>query len=118
MVSADLSIRDFSGNAVVALCGELHLADVPAVASYLMSAVAACGPSIIVDLADLKYIDASGLAGLVRVLKWTRGRGGELFLVAPRRQVRRVLKLTCLIDVFSVHPSVEHAASGARVPVR
>lgn len=74
MSDPDLSIRDVSGHAVVALRGELDLADAPRVASFLMAAVAACGPSIIVDLAGLKNLESSGLGILVRVLKWTRGK--------------------------------------------
>jgi anti-sigma B factor antagonist len=112
--NVDLSIRDFGGPAVIALSGELDLAGTPGVASHLITAVAACGPSVIVDLAGLESIGYSGLAVLVRVLKWARGSGGDLSLAAPQQQVRRVLELTGLIDVFSVYPSVEEAATGAR----
>ncbi|MGO8892310.1 MAG: hypothetical protein ACLP8X_39270 [Streptosporangiaceae bacterium] len=43
MLDVDLSIRDLDGRAVVALRGELNLADTPGVASHLIAAVAACG---------------------------------------------------------------------------
>jgi anti-sigma B factor antagonist len=112
--NVDLSIRDFGGPAVIALSGELDLAGTPGVASHLITAVAACGPSVIVDLADLESIGYGGLAVLVRVLKWARSSGGDLSLAAPQQQVRRVLELTGLIDVFSVYLSVEEAAAGAR----
>jgi anti-sigma B factor antagonist len=112
--SVDLSIRDFGGPAVVALSGELDLAGTPGVASHLITAVAACGPSVIVDLAGLDSIGYSGLAVLVRVLKWARGSGGDLSLAAPQQQVRRMLEFTGLIDVFSVYASVDEAATGAR----
>jgi anti-anti-sigma factor len=110
----DLSIRDFDGQAVVALRGELNLADTPSVASHLIAAVAACGPSVIVDLAGLESICYSGLSVLLRIRKWTRQSGGDLPLAAPRQPVRRILEATGLIDVFSVYPSVEEAASSAR----
>jgi len=110
MFSVDLSIRN-RGQAVVTLRGELDLASTPAAASHLITAVAACGPSVIVDLASLESIGYSGLAILVRMLKWTRGSGGHLTLAAPQQQVRRVLEATGLIDVFAVYASVEEAAS-------
>ncbi len=113
MRDVDLSIRDGDGLVVVALRGELDLADAPGVASHLITAVAVGGPSVIVDLADLEGIGYSGLMVLLRVRKWTRRNGGELFLAAPRQPVRRMLKATGLIDVFSVYRSVEEAASGA-----
>jgi anti-sigma B factor antagonist len=115
MFNVDLSVGDFDGYAVVALRGELDLLDTSDVASHLIAAVAACGPSIIVDLAGLKFIDSCGLGVLVRVLRWTRESGGDLSLAAPQRQVRRVLGITGLIDVFSVYPSVKRAVTGAKL---
>ena len=114
MLSLDLSISDFDGQAVVALRGESDLADTPGVASHLIAAVAACGPSVIVDLAGLEGIGYSGLSVLLRIRKWTRQSGGDLPLAAPQQPVRRILEATGLIDVFSVYPSVEEAANSLR----
>jgi anti-sigma B factor antagonist len=111
--NADLSIPDLDGQAVVALRGELGLADAPSVASHLIAAVAACGAWVIVDLADLEGIGYGGLSVLLRVRKWIQRSGGELSLAAPQPPVRQILKTTGLIDVFSVYPSVEEAASSA-----
>jgi anti-sigma B factor antagonist len=115
MFNAELSIGSYGGHAVVALRGELDLADVPAVASHLMREVAVRGPSIVLDLAGLEFIDCCGLGALVRVLKWTRQGGGDMSLAAPQELVRRVLSVTGLIDVFSVYPTVEQAVSGTRL---
>jgi len=115
MFNVELSIGDFDGYAVVALCGELDLFDTSDVTSHLIAAVAAYGPSIIVDLAGLNFIDSCGLGVLVRVLRWTRESGGDLSLAAPQQQVRRVLEITGLIDVFSVYPSVQQAVTGAEL---
>jgi anti-sigma B factor antagonist len=115
MFNVELSVGGFGGHAVVALCGELDVADAPDVASRLIAAAAACGPSIIVDLAGLEFIDCCGLGVLVRVLNWTRENGGDMALAAPQQRVRLVLEITGLIDVFSVYPSVEQAVSGARL---
>ena len=114
MLSVELSIGDFDGQAVVALRGESNLADTPSVASHLIAAVAACGPSVIVDLAGLESIGYSGLSVLLRIRKWTRQSGGDLPLAAPQQPVRQILEATGLIDVFSVYPSVEEAANSLR----
>jgi anti-sigma B factor antagonist len=114
MLSVDLSIGDFDGQAVVALRGESNLADTPGVASHLIAAVAACGPSVIVDLAGLEGIGYSDLSVLLRIRKWTRQSGGDLPLAAPQQPVRQILEATGLIDVFSVYPSVEEAANSLR----
>jgi anti-sigma B factor antagonist len=114
MFNVDLSVGDFDGYAVVVLCGELDLLDTSDVASHLIATVAAYGPSVIVDLAGLTFIDSCGLGVLVRVLRWARESGGDLSLAAPRGQVRRVLEITGLIDVFTVYASVKQAVSGAQ----
>jgi anti-sigma B factor antagonist len=114
MLNVDLSIRDGDGLGVVALRGGFEQADGPGVASHLITAVAVCGPSVIVDLAALDGIGYSGLTVLLRIRKWTRANGGDLPLAAPQPAVRRILEATGLIDVFSVYPGVEEAANGAR----
>jgi len=114
MLSVEFSIGDFDGQPVVALRGESNLADTPSVASHLIAAVAACGPSVIVDLAGLEGIGYSGLSVLLRVRKWTRQSGGDLPLAAPQQTVRQILEATGLIDVFSVYPSVAEAANSLR----
>jgi anti-sigma B factor antagonist len=114
MFNVELRVGGLGGHAVVALHGEFDLADVPAVASHLIAAVAACGPSVIVDLAGLEFIDCCGLGVLVRALKWTRESGGDVVLAAPPQHVRRLLRLIGLNGVFSVYSSVEQAASGAK----
>lgn len=118
MFNVELSIGGHGGHCghtVVALRGELDLADAPAVASRLIAAVAAGGPSIIVNLAGLEFMDCCGLGVLIRVLKRARERGGELYLTAPQQRVRTVLNAAGLIDVFSIYPNVEQAVIAARL---
>ncbi len=111
MLSLDLSTSECRGRVVVALRGELDVADAATVGAAL-AAVAAREREIIVDLAGLGFIDCSGVAALVRARKHARDGGGDLLLAAATQQVLRVLTLTRLIDVFSVHASVEEAAQG------
>jgi anti-sigma B factor antagonist len=109
MASMKLSTRQSDGKAVVALRGELDVADAASVAAALV-AVAARAPEIIVDLAGLEFIDSSGLAALALARVQARRAGGDLLLAAPHDQVLRVLAVTRLAEVFSVHASVDEAA--------
>ena len=108
MFSVDLSTREGDGHVIVALRGELDILDAAGVASAL-AAVTAREPRVIVDLAGLGFIDASGLAALVSGWKHARRAGGDLLLAAPQQRVLEVLTVTRLLDLFSVHPSVEEA---------
>ncbi|HEV2378126.1 MAG TPA: STAS domain-containing protein [Streptosporangiaceae bacterium] len=113
MVSVDLSIRECGGHMVVALRGELDIADAASVAAEL-AVVAARKRDIIIDLAGLEFIDSSGVAALARGRKHARHAGGDLLLAAPRQQVLRVLTLTRLLDAFAVHASVDEAAGNSQ----
>jgi anti-sigma B factor antagonist len=112
MISVDLSTRACDGHVIVALRGELDIADAVSVAAEL-AAVAAREPEIIVDLGGLEFIDSSGVAALARGRKQARHAGGDLRLAAAQQQVLRVLTLTRLIEAFPVHASVDEAAGSA-----
>jgi anti-sigma B factor antagonist len=112
MFSTELSTRSCDGYAVVALSGELDLADAAIVAAEL-TAVAAREPGIILDLAGLNFIDSSGVAALARGRRQARQAGGDLVVAAPQRQVMRVLAIIRLAEAFSVYATVEEAAGPA-----
>ena len=112
MFSVNLSTREGDGHVVVALRGEVDVADAVSVAAAL-AAVAARDLAIIVDLAGLDFIDSSGVAALAHGRKHARRAGGDLVLAAPQQQVLLVLTLTRLIEVFPVHASVDEAADSA-----
>jgi anti-anti-sigma factor len=104
------------GHVVVALNGYLDVVNAESVMAVLAAAVAR-DLRIIVDLAALEFIDCCALGALGRVRAQARQAGGDLLLAAPRGPVRRILALTGLIDVFSVHASVEDAVRIARPAV-
>jgi anti-anti-sigma factor len=112
MFSTVLSTRSGDGYVVVALRGELDLADAAVVAAEL-AAVAAREPGMIVDLAGLGFIDSSGVAALARGRRQARLAGGDLVLAAPRRQPMRLLALIRLAEPFCVYATVEEAAAEA-----
>lgn len=66
-------------------------------------------PHLVVDLAQVPFIDSAGLAALVSVLKLTRKVGGTMLLSGIQPQARTVFSLTMLDQVFTIHPSIEAA---------
>lgn len=64
--------------------------------------VRSVSPRVVVDLADVEFVDSAGLAALISGMKQARRRGGDLRLVAPRHpDAVRIFDLTCLTDVFA-----------------
>ena len=109
MFSADLGTRDCGGQVAVMLSGELDVVDAATVPATL-SAIAAGGSVVTVDLARLKVLDASGLTALMLAREHARAAGGELLLAAPQRQALLVLTAARLADVLPVHACGEDAA--------
>jgi anti-anti-sigma factor len=77
MISVDLSTSECDGKVVVALHGELDMADAASVPAALAT-VAASQPEIIVDLSRLKFIDSNGAAALARGRETARHAGDDL----------------------------------------
>jgi anti-anti-sigma factor len=102
MLSVDLSIREGDGLTVVTLRGELDVADAASVAAAL-SAAAERARVVIVDLAPLDFIDSSGADALAEAARDARQRGRDFLLVAAQPQVLRVLAITALAAVPSLH---------------
>lgn len=112
MFSTELTSHSRHGRAVVALSGELDLADADSVA-FALATIAGRAPSIIVDLAGLEFIDARGVMALARGRTRARKAGGDLVLAAPRRKVMRVLAAVRRIDPFTIYATADEAARSA-----
>jgi len=72
--------------------------------SLLKDAVTGLSPLrvVVIDLSDVKMLDAGGLGMLVSLHNWACVNGIQLKLVNPSRLVRQVLALTRLTSVFNI----------------
>jgi anti-sigma B factor antagonist len=55
------------------------------------------------------FLDSTGLSVLIAGLKRCQSSGGELRLVAPRPNVRRVLEITGLTETFHISDDAQKA---------
>ncbi len=72
---------------------------------------------IIVDLNEAKILNSCGLGSLVCALTKLRRSGGDLRLANVGIEVRHLLIITRLEEVFSLFPSVEQAIEDTHVKV-
>lgn len=61
------------------------------------------GGVVIANLADVAYIDASGLGALVTARKRIRFAGGDLELAGLNEDLRVLLEITKLDTLFTIH---------------
>ena len=72
---------------------------------------------VIMDLSNVGFVDSQGLGALISCLKVLRQADGSLTLTHLSESVEAVLRITRLIRVFDVLPSVDDAlAAAARRP--
>ncbi|HEU4868851.1 MAG TPA: STAS domain-containing protein [Actinomycetota bacterium] len=64
---------------------------------------------IAVDVQAVEFMDSSGLGVIVGAHKRLKGEEGELVLVSPNKQMRRILALTGLDQILTVRISVDEA---------
>lgn len=67
------------------------------------------GESVLLDMADVSYIDSSGIAAMAQALSHARGKSLAFALIQPGEAVMRVLHLTRLDKVFDMYPSIAEA---------
>jgi len=62
----------------------------------------------IVDMSAVSFLDSSGLAALVQLLKRSRSNGGDVKIILPEeKRVHRILKLSRFDRVFEIIESTE-----------
>jgi anti-sigma B factor antagonist len=66
---------------------------------------------ILLNLADVDYIDSAGLGSLVSSFTSVRNDGGELKLVYLTKKVQDLLQMTRLYTVFDIYDDEEAALS-------
>jgi anti-sigma B factor antagonist len=96
--------------AVLHPMGRLNMVAAPAFKSQVEETVESGRSRIVVDLAEVTFIDSSGLGALIAGLKATRQAGGDLRLAEVPEQVMTVLRLTNLDRVLRAHPTVADAS--------
>lgn len=94
---------------VVALRGEVTVFSSPTLRDRLHQIVDEHPGRIVMDLAETTYVDSSGVATFVEVMKMVRRHKGDLVLAGTSDRVRGVFEIARLADVFLMVPSVEEA---------
>ena len=98
-----------SGEAVVVrLAGELDLYNAPALRAGLLECAARNPSRLLVDLAEVTFIDSTALGALIEV-RASLGSKDGLVLVSPGLEARRALEVSGLDRHFEVSETLEDA---------
>ena len=97
------------GVLVIGLEGEFDLAAVQALREQLDAAQSAAGQGVVLDLAEVTFVDSSGLRELLRAHGAFAADGKAFVLAGLQPPVIRLLELTGATDLLVTAPTLERA---------
>ena len=98
------------GITIIDIVGPIDLASSPALRKTLLDALKA-DDRLAVNLTEVKYIDSSGIASLVEVLKAARQARKRFLLFGLTIAVQQVLQLTRLTGIFEIRETEEEVVN-------
>jgi len=102
-VSLQGTNRETGGVLIVDFSGRITLGDASAMLRRTIRELNASGhKKILLNLADVDYIDSAGIGELVSAYSSVRTAGGELKLLNLTKRVNDLLQITRLFTVFDV----------------
>ena len=103
-MSVKLSTRQVGNVTVIDVAGRITLGEgSSALRETLRDLVAKNQNKILLNLADVTYIDSSGIGELVSGYTTVTNTGGSLKLLNLNKRVKDLLQITKLYTVFEVH---------------
>ena len=113
MSSTGPDVEQFPGGCVLTLSGELDAYDAPALRTAFAEAAAGVGGgAVVLDLTRVTFLDSTALGTIVGLLRRVREAGGELRVVLPETEARRIFELTALERSLDIRESRESALAG------
>jgi anti-sigma B factor antagonist len=102
--------RQLDGATVVDVSGRITLGEGNVILREVVRELVNQGnTNIILNLAEVHYVDSSGLGELVKTLTTVRNRGGKLKLANPNQRILHLLELTKLTAIFDIEPNEANA---------
>jgi anti-sigma B factor antagonist len=100
--------RQRPGTTIVDVTGDIDMGTSPSLRKTLLDSLKAT-PRLVVNLREVRYVDSSGIASLVEVLKEARNTEKRLVLFGLNKTVQEVLQLTRLTRIFEIRETEEEA---------
>ena len=100
--------REQIGTTIVDVTGDVDMATSPGLRKTLLESLKKT-PRLVVNMREVRYVDSSGIASLVEVLKEARNTKKRLVLFGLNATVRDVLQLTRLTKIFEIRETEEEA---------
>jgi anti-sigma B factor antagonist len=111
------TLRYQDGIAIIDVSGRITLGEpVQALRETVLRAIDEGHTRLLLQLAEVHYLDSSGLGELVKTYTTIRNRGGQMRLVAISARVAELLRITSLSSVFQIESDEASAIANLGSP--
>jgi anti-anti-sigma factor len=107
-----ISVTFDGGRVVLGVRGEVDILTAPELAAVLGAVIGRGHTAVVLDLAALDFMDASGLGVIASGASSLDSLGGELAIRSASAQVTRILDITGLTSVLQFEAALERSAPG------
>lgn len=106
----DLAPEAMEDGVLVRLDRDIDLNTSPVLREALMGIAATETPSrLVIDLSGVSFMDSSGVATLVEILRAQQGAGGRLILAGLQPRVRGIFEISRLDTLFTIAADLDEA---------
>ena len=90
------------GGALVRIEGEVEFATAPRLRATLLDLAQESASPVVLDLAEVSFLDSAGISLLIQAKKRLSAAGSDLVLRAPQPNIRRVLEISGVTELFRI----------------
>jgi anti-sigma B factor antagonist len=91
--------------------GEIDINSSPTIKKSFDKIISSKTPKLVINLSRVTYVDSSGLATLVEILKNMRSYGGRMRLACMSPKIKSLFEITKLEKLFEILADEETAIS-------
>lgn len=106
-----VKMSEKSGLVVCHVDGEVDINTSPDIKKSFDKLISSKTPKIVINLSKVTYVDSSGLATLVEILKNMRAYGGRLRLTNMSGKIKSLFEITKLEKLFEIIADEDEAIS-------
>ena len=104
-----MDVKQSAGVSVVTCHGTIVFGEEASALRDRVKELATGDAHLVLDLAQVSYVDSGGLGAIIGLFTSVRNAGGDMKLCCLNERVRHVFAITKLLNVVEIHNSVEDA---------
>ncbi|KOV93053.1 STAS domain-containing protein [Streptomyces sp. NRRL B-3648] len=99
-------------SAVLAVAGDVDLHTAPTLRDRALAVVEEGAAHVVLDMAQVGFVDSTGLSALITLMQAAHGAGGSLRLAEVPDRLSRMISITGISQLMPVHATVADALAG------